>query len=133
MKIKIKILLLICLCLIPLFSLISCSREIIDRFYLRDMEQVKPTIEVTEVGSYVKYKLIDDKENEEVYLVFNHSEYKAKDSQTSNDYYIVSRYEYLSPLDLHVGDKIVLSYTSLSSSSNEKKNSITCSKLYLYE
>ena len=63
-----------------------------------------------------------------------HSEYyNAKDSLTSNDYYIIRKYEYLSPLDLKVGDKLVVLGVSPSSNSSENIKSIPCAKLYLYE
>ena len=84
--------------------LISCGNK----------EEIKPSLEVIEVGDYVKYQYLLDENPYEVVLNFKYSNFESKDSMSSNDYYIMNEIdgtERIKPLDLKVGDKLVFLVT----------------------
>ena len=121
------------LSIIIMFSfvfLISCGNK----------EEIKPSLEVIEVGDYVKYQYLLDENPYEVVLNFKYSNFESKDSMSSNDYYIMNEIdgnEKIKPLDLKVGDKLVFSATVPMSEDYPviKKignyNFLYCSELYL--
>jgi len=88
---------IISLLLISIFSLFSCNKR-------------KANFIVTNVGEYVEYSYITELANgKTIYgkciLYFEDTDYESTTSLT-NDYYIISGDNKISPLDLKVGDKI---------------------------
>lgn len=94
---------IISLLLISIFSLFSCNKR-------------KANFIVTNVGEYVEYSHITELVEKTIYskciLFFEDTDYESKTSQT-NDYYIISGDNKISPLDLKVGDKIYFELTTI--------------------
>ena len=79
-------------------------------FFLFSCNKRKANFMVTNVGKYVEYSDITELANgKTIYgkciLYFEDTDYESKTSLT-NDYYIISGDNKISPLDLKVGDKI---------------------------
>lgn len=85
-----------------------------------------PNIEVYEISDTVHYKLIENQDSKnysgnketiiEVYLEFQNTNYEAKSSTDSMNYYIKDGFKKIPASQLKVGDKLYFKYTKVNES-----------------
>lgn len=108
----------------PLLCLSACSNNNEENIQFNDYSLYEPNMIVAEVNDYVRFIDIDPKFreynelNNETYLYgeyvicFDENDiHHELNSRNSNNYYIIDGDNYLSPLDLKVGDKLFFKYT----------------------